>query len=133
MRGRSGMTTSTGVAYLALTFYMLLVYDMVVPSGSEPTLVFVTLALALTLLALTTLDKLRAGILSSASMRLDNVFAGRIFRRSLAAGAGAPPQRLNQTMREFDSIRAAVTGPAAIAMFDAPWIPTYIAVCFVLH
>lgn len=121
------------VAYLAPTFYMLLVYDMVVPSGSEPTLVFVTIALALTLLALTTLDKLRAGILSSASMRLDNVFAGRIFRRSLAAGAGAPPQRLNQTMREFDSIRAAVTGPAAIAMFDAPWIPIYIAVCFVLH
>lgn len=121
------------LAYLAPTFYMLSVYDMVVPSGSEPTLLFVTLALALTLLALTTLDKLRAGILSAASMRLDNVFAARIFRRSLAAGAGGPPQRLNQTMREFDSIRAAVTGPAAIAMFDAPWIPIYIAVCFVLH
>ena len=121
------------LAYLAPTFYMLGVYDMVVPSGSELTLVFVTLALSLTLLTLTFLDKLRSRILSAASIRLDNVFAGRIFRRLMLNAQGAPTARLNQVMREFDMVRAAATGPAALAAFDAPWIPIYVAVCFYLH
>jgi ATP-binding cassette subfamily C protein len=121
------------VAYLAPTFYMLTVYDMVVPSSSNPSLVFVTIALALSLLTLTYLDALRSRILSAASMRLDRVFASRIFRRAMLDAGGAPQTRVNQLIREFDTIRMAVTGSAALAMFDAPWIPIYIAVCFYLH
>ena len=121
------------VAYLAPTLYMLGVYDMVVPSGSELTLVFVTVALSLTLLTLTYLDQIRSRILSAASVRLDNVFTARIFRRAMLNAAGAPQTRVNQMIRELDTIRAAATGPAALAMFDAPWIPIYVAVCFFLH
>jgi PrtD family type I secretion system ABC transporter len=121
------------VAYLAPTFYMLTVYDMVVPSSSSPSLVFVTIALALSLLTLTYLDSLRSRILSAASMRLDRVFASRIFRRAMLDAGGGPQPRVNQLIREFDTIRLAVTGSAALAMFDAPWIPIYIAVCFFLH
>lgn len=120
------------VAYLAPTLYMLGVYDLVVPSGSEVTLVFVTVALSLTLLTLTYLDKIRQRIMAAASMRLDNVFSARLFRRALLQ-TGGPQLRLNQQIRDFDLIRAAATGPAAIAMFDAPWIPIYVAVCFYLH
>jgi ATP-binding cassette subfamily C protein len=121
------------IAYLAPTLYMLGVYDMVVPSGSEATLVFVTIALSLTLLTLTYLDKIRSRILSAASIRLDHVFSARIFRRAMLGAGGGPQPRINQMIREFDLIRAAATGPAALAMFDAPWIPLYVAVCFYLH
>lgn len=120
------------IAYLAPTLYMLGVYDMVLPSGSELTLSFVTIALVLTLVTLTSLDRIRQRILAAASVRLDHVFSARIFRRALLAGA-SPQPRVNQTLRDFDMIRAAATGPAALAMFDAPWIPIYIAVCFFLH
>ena len=121
------------IAYLAPTFYMLTVYDMVVPSSSGPSLFFVTVALSLTLMMLTFVDSLRSRILSTASMRLDRVFATRIFRRAMLATGAGPQPRVNQQIREFDSVRSAVTGPAALAMFDAPWIPVYIAVCFYLH
>ena len=121
------------VAYLAPTLYMLQVYARVIPSASWPTLVLLTLALAATLLLLTMLDQLRQRIMLAASVRLDRVFSVRIFRRLMTSGAGGQKSRLTQTMREFDSLRAAVTGPAALAAFDAPWIPIYIAVCFVLH
>lgn len=120
-------------AYLAPTFYMLTVYDMVVPSSDSPSLFFVTVALALSLVTLTYLDSLRGRILTAASIRLDRVFASRIFRRAMLDAGGGPQPRVNQLIREFDTIRAAVTGPAALAMFDAPWIPIYIAVCFYLH
>ena len=121
------------LAYLAPTFYMLTVYDMVVPSSSSPSLFFVTVALGLALLTLTYLDALRSRILSTASMRLDRVFASRIYRRAMLQAGGGPQPRVNQMIREFDTIRGAVTGPAALAMFDAPWIPIYIGVCFYLH
>lgn len=132
---RSAMLFSAlvNVAYLAPTFYMLTVYDMVVPSSSSPSLFFVTVALALSLITLTYLDAIRGRILSAASMRLDRVFASRIFRRAMLDAGGGPQPRVNQLIREFDTIRAAVTGSAALAMFDAPWIPIYIAVCFYLH
>src|SRR5207342_3918280 len=38
-----------------------------------------------------------------------------------------------QSMREFDTLRQALTGPAIIALCDAPWSPIYILVCFLIH
>jgi ABC-type protease/lipase transport system fused ATPase/permease subunit len=133
MRSALLFSALVNVAYLAPTFYMLTVYDMVVPSSSSSSLVFVTIALALSLMTLTYLDAIRGRILSAASMRLDRVFASRIFRRAMLDAGGGPQPRVNQLIREFDTIRMAVTGSAALAMFDAPWIPIYIAVCFYLH
>ena len=119
------------LAYLAPTLYMLQVYDRVVPSASELTLGFLTLALVLTLLMLTSLDQLRQRILSAASVRLDRVFSARLFRRALSTPGGQA--KVNQQVRDFDTIRATATGPAMLAAFDAPWVPIYVAVCFVIH
>ena len=121
------------LAYLAPTLYMLTVYDMALPSGSEVTLTFVTIALTASLLTLVYLDKIRSQILSAASVRLDNVFSARIFRRAMLNAVPGQTVQVNQAMREFDTVRAATTGPAALAMFDAPWIPLYIIVCFYIH
>ena len=121
------------LAYLAPTIYMLQVYDRVVPSGSRPTLLFITLALAATLFLLTYLDRMRGSILLAAGVRLNEAFSARIFRRALIGAASGQPLRLNQMMRDFDTIRGAITGPAALAVFDTPWIPIYIIVCFVVH
>ena len=121
------------VAYLAPTLYMLQVYDRVLPSGSTPTLLFLTLALTGALAFLALLDQLRQRILLAASVRLDRIFSARIFRRLSDVASGERSSRISQAVREFDTLRAAVTGPAALAAFDLPWIPVYLAVCFALH
>ncbi|MFI4976332.1 MAG: type I secretion system permease/ATPase [Caulobacterales bacterium] len=121
------------VAYLAPTIYMLQVYDRVLPSSSKASLALLTVALALTLLTLTTLDRVRSRILLSASVKLDQAFAARLVRRVLSASDPGGQPRLNQLIRDFDTIRLGVTGPAAIAVFDAPWIPIYVLVCFIVH
>jgi PrtD family type I secretion system ABC transporter len=121
------------LAYLAPTLYMLQVYDRVVPSGSQPTLVFLTIALGAALFLLTYLDRMRGRILLAASVRLNQAFAGRIFSRALASAARGAPIRLNQMTRDFDTVRMAITGPAILAVFDAPWIPIYVIVCFMVH
>jgi ATP-binding cassette subfamily C protein len=121
------------LAYLAPTLYMLQVYDKVVPSGSRTTLLFLTLALTATLFVLTYLDRMRSRLLMAASIRLDQAFSARIFRRAMADAAGGSPIRLNQLVRDFDAIRLAITGPATLALFDAPWIPIYVVVCYIVH
>jgi ATP-binding cassette, subfamily C, bacterial exporter for protease/lipase len=121
------------LAYLAPTLYMLQVYDRVVPSGSQPTLLLLTVALAACLFVLTYLDRMRIRILLAASVRLNDAFASRIFSRALATAARGTPMRLNQMTRDFDTVRSAITGPAILAVFDAPWIPIYIIVCFIVH
>ena len=121
------------IAYLAPTLYMLQVYDRAVPSGSRATLAMLTLALVAALLTLTFLDQMRQRILAAASVRLDRIFSTRLLNRALAAPGGPSQARLNQTFRHFDQIRGAVTGPAALAAVDAPWIPIYILVCFMVH
>ncbi len=68
----------TNVLYLAPTLYMLEVYDRVVPTAGTTTLLFVTMALALALLTLASLDMVRNRLLIRASERVDALVAPRI-------------------------------------------------------
>src|SRR5438132_9800776 len=53
-------SAGVNILYLASPIYMLQVYDRVVPSGSVPTLVMLTLALLLALFVIAALDFVRA-------------------------------------------------------------------------
>lgn len=117
------------VLYLAPTLYMLQVYDRVVPTGGKTTLLFVTLALALALLALSALDMVRNRLLLRASERLDSLLAGPILRQTMATDSAAA----GQAMRDFDSIRSTLSTPVIAAIFDVPWTPVFLAVAFMLH
>src|SRR6185369_13707903 len=64
--------------YLAGPLYMLQVYDRVISSASQVTLVMLTGALLLAYVALAGLDAVRARVLTRASIRLDGLLAGRV-------------------------------------------------------
>jgi ATP-binding cassette subfamily C protein len=117
------------VLYLAPTLYMLEVYDRVVPTAGTTTLLFVTMALALALLTLASLDMVRNRLLIRASERVDALVAPKILKEMMAADSGAA----GQAMRDFDSVRAAMTTPTVAAIFDAPWTPVFLLVAFMLH
>ncbi len=121
------------IAFLAPTLYMLGVYDLVMPSGSHTTLVFFTIMLVVTLAVLVTLEQVRSRILSAAGLRLDRVFATRLYAQAIRRSAGQATPRASQLIREADLVRSALTGPAALALMDAPWTPIYVAVCFLVH
>jgi ATP-binding cassette subfamily C protein len=117
------------ILYLAPTLYMLQVYDRVVPTAGKTTLLFVTLALAFALLALSGLDMVRNRLLIRASQRIDALLAPRILKEMMATDSAAA----GQAMRDFDSIRTTMSTPVIAAMFDAPWTPVFLAVAFMLH
>ena len=116
--------------YLAAPLYMLQVYDRVISSGSTVTLVMLTVALLLALIALAGLDSVRSRVLTRAGLRIDRMLAGRVVAASVEAGAGAAR---SQPIRDFDAFRQFITGTGIHALFDLPWAPIYIGVIFLLH
>lgn len=118
--------------YLASPLYMLQVYDRVVSSASHVTLVMLTLVLLVALAALAGLDSVRARILAGASVRLDQMLAGRIVAATMEGAARGAPAR-SQPLRDFDTFRQYITGSGIHSVFDLPWAPIYIGVIFLLH
>jgi ATP-binding cassette subfamily C protein len=116
------------ILYLASALYMLQVYDRVVPTGGVATLGFLTLALAIALLTLSSLDAIRLRLLVRASIRLDTFVTPRLLRRAVAGGPANA-----QAIRDFDTIRSTIANGAAAALLDLPWFPIFVGVAFLFH
>lgn len=116
--------------YIVPTLYMLQVYDRVVPTQGVQTLAFLTLVLLAALATLSLLDRIRMRLLVRAGMQLDSTLAPLV----LDATLGRPDLPFaRQALREFDVVRSTLAGPAIVAVFDAPWVPIYVIVCFLVH
>jgi ATP-binding cassette subfamily C protein len=127
----AGFSALINILYLAPTIYMMQVYDRVVPTNGLATLYWLTLIVGLAIGVLTALDSVRQQVMLRASMRLNRLLSSVILDRSMLRTkdgvAGA------QGLREFDTLRGALTGPGVMALFDAPWAPLYLAVAFLIH
>lgn len=118
---------------LVPTVYLLQVYDRVLVSRSELTLLAVSL-LTLFLVAVLALSEWsRSRLLVRIGLRLDQELGTRVFGASFEAclnQAGASPSR---AFRDLAEIRQFLTGQGVFILFDAPWTPIYLAVLFFLH
>lgn len=121
---------------LALTgsFYMLQVYDRVLPSNSVATLVGLTVLMALLYIANGLLDFIRVRVMSRVGVRVDNDVRASVFRairllplKFRKNGDGLQP------VRDLDSIRGFCSGLGPTALFDLPWVPVYLFIVFLLH
>jgi ATP-binding cassette subfamily C protein len=118
--------------YLAPSIFMLQVYDRVVPSRGMATLFLLILVLAFALAISSIMDAARMRLLQRAGVRVERLAAGPLLMQILGADA-VPPTERSQAIRDFDLLRATLTGPAIVALFDFPWAPIYILVSFLLH
>jgi ATP-binding cassette subfamily C exporter for protease/lipase len=118
---------------LTPTLYMLQLYDRVMVSSSELTLLAVTL-LTLFLLALMGLAEWgRSRLLIQAGVRLDNLVSARVFDASFSASLNETVKNPAQMFGDFTQIRQFLTGSGILTFFDAPWTLIYLAVLFFLH
>src|SRR5215470_14875543 len=117
---------------LASPLYMMQIYNRVLPSRSEPTLIVLTGLAAAMLAAMCLLELVRSRILVRVSGRLDVALSTAVMaataRASLSPGRGG-----GQALRDFDSVRQFLSGAAIFTLFDAPWMPVTIAIVFMLH
>ncbi|MFL6795133.1 MAG: type I secretion system permease/ATPase [Sphingomicrobium sp.] len=119
--------------FIAPMVYMLQVYDRVIPTNGGMTLLFLTLVLLFALGTLALLDSLRMRLLARASVRLDRTLSGAIMEATLKRPEISSQRLAKQALREFDTLRQVITGPAIVSLFDFPWVPVYILVAFLIH
>lgn len=126
-------SAGVNILYLASPLYLLQVYDRVVSSGSVPTLIMLTVALAIALLAMAGLDHARARVLVRAGLRLDRLLSERVMTAMVRQSNAQPGAAKSQGLRDLDTVRQFLTGSSFYALFDVPWAPLYIAVMALLH
>lgn len=123
------------ILMLTGSVYMLEVYDRVLGSGSLPTLVGLFVIVAVLYVFLGFYDFLRSRILTRMATRLDLAIGAQTFRAWLRAGLepGQGSRAQAQPLRELDTLRGFLSGPAIHGLFDMPWIPLYLVVLFLVH
>lgn len=122
------------VLYLTGSFYMLEVYDRVLPSHNIPSLVAISLLAALLYVFQCAFEIVRGRLLIRIAAVLDEGLTSTVFRALTAA-----PLRVRvagdglQALRDFDQVKSFLSSSGPAALFDLPWLPIYIAVCFLFH
>ena len=113
--------------------YMMQVYDRVLSSRSEATLVALTVLTLGAFVAVGLLEVTRSRILVRVSARLDTLLSplifDAVFRNHVRTMGGARTQPLNDvaTVRQF------AAGQGLFAFFDIPWAPIFLLLLFLLH
>lgn len=118
---------------LAPTLYMLQVFDRVMQSQNEFTLIALTLILVIFLGAMAFAEFIRSRLLVRAGMRFDEMISPRLFAASFEAQMARAGSDGVQAFSELTRLRQFVTGHGVIAMFDLPWSGIYIGVLFIMH
>ena len=113
--------------------YMLQVYDRVLASRNETTLLFLTILAAFLLLVFAILERCRSAVLVRLGALFDQSCRLDIFNLSLRGSLMAPSAGHSQALRDLDTMREFGTGSGLISFCDVPWVPIFIAGCFLLH
>ena len=121
------------VLMLAPALFMLQVFDRVVSSRSTETLVMLFVLTLFALLCMAYLDAIRARLLARAAIRLEKLLGPRVLASMLRQSAHANRTLSLHGLRDVNALRAFLTGPGIIAIFDAPWVPLFIAIIFLFH
>lgn len=123
------------INFLGLTpaLFMLQVYDRVLSSRNETTLLMLVLLVGGLYLISALLEYARSSVLIRVGNKLDMTLNQRVFtsafERNLRLSGGNPSQALN----DLTTVRQFMTGNSLFAFIDTPWTPIYMGVAFLVH
>ena len=126
-------TAIINILMLTPTIYMLQVYDRVLASGSEMTLLVVTLVMLFMFATVAFADWSRARLLVRTGVRLDDQLNTRIFNASFENHLRNQGRNPTQAFSDLTTLRQFLTGQGLFAFLDLPWAPVYIIVLWMLH
>jgi ATP-binding cassette subfamily C exporter for protease/lipase len=121
------------ILMLSPALYMLQVYDRVLASGNEMTLLMLTLILLGMYAFLGALEWVRSLVVLRLSTGFDRQLAPRVFDAAFSANLKTGQLNASQPLEDLQQLRRFATGRALFALFDAPWFPLYLLVLFYFH
>jgi ATP-binding cassette subfamily C protein len=133
--GAIGLFTAIiNILMLTGSMFMLQVYDRVLPSRSVPTLIALV-ALVGGLYAIQgVLDAVRGRMLVRIARSLDERLSVQVYEAVVRLPLKAPSRGDGlQAMRDLDQLRSFLSSTGPGALFDLPWMPLYLGICFAFH
>lgn len=113
--------------------YMLQVYDRVLTTQSQETLLMLTLVVVFLFMVMGGLELVRSRMLVRVGNRLDTNINSRLYSAMFRRSVVAQGQQSAQPLSDLTSLRQFLTGNGLFAFFDAPWVPVYLGVLFLFH
>ena len=127
---------SVFVNLLLLTgpIFMLQVYDRVLGSRSEETLLALFILVAFLYLMMGLLDYARGRVTARAANRFQSLLDTRVFAAALQKAAQDKGRNEAESgLRDLDAIQRLIGSPALLAFFDIPWTPVFLLGIFIFQ
>ncbi|MCE9665877.1 type I secretion system permease/ATPase [Halomonas sp. M5N1S17] len=118
---------------LVPAIYMLQVYDRVLATQSGETLLMLTLVVVFLFTVMGLLELVRSRMLVRIGNRLDTLLSAHLYQAMFRRSLITEGRQSAQPLSDLGTLRQFFAGSGLLAFFDAPWVPVYLAVLFLLH
>ena len=126
-------TAVMNILLLVPSFYMLEVYDRVLTSRNEYTLLMLTAFLLFLNLLYAGLESIRSHTVIAIGKKMDSELNQRTYTAAFEQNLKQKGGNAGQALNDLTTLRQFVTGPALYAFFDVPWFPIYLIVIFIFN
>ncbi|MEM9551445.1 MAG: type I secretion system permease/ATPase [Pseudomonadota bacterium] len=113
--------------------YMLQVYDRVLGSRSEETLIALSLLVLFLYGVMGVLDYTRGRIMGRAGARFQSTLDQRVFDAMVRQSAIRPEPAAQTGLSDLESVQRLMSSPVLMAIFDIPWTPIFLAGIMLFH
>jgi len=123
------------VLTLASTFFVMNVYDRVVPNQAYATLWSMAIGVAIAILFEFTARQLRAWLIDVAGKKADLVIGARLFRQMMAVRLECKPASAGSfanQMREFEAVRDFMTSATLATLSDIPFCLLFLFIIYLI-
>lgn len=118
---------------LALPLYTMQSFDRVLPARSTDTLWALTALVVGLTLVLSAIEVVRSRVLVRLSSWFDFALSRRLLEAAVHGAAARQPLKGAGLMRDLSTLRQFLTGGPMLALLDAPWMPLFLIVIFMIH
>lgn len=113
--------------------YMLQIYDRVLGSRSEATLLALSALVVFLYGMMGILDYARGRVMARVAARFQAAMDVRVFEAVMRRSAVKPDDLAATGLKDLESVQRLMSSPVLMAFFDIPWTPFFIAGIFVFH
>lgn len=121
------------ILLLVPALYMLQIYDRVLMSRNQNTLLMLTIIMLIMYLFVGLLERVRSQIMIRIGNVMDNRLSGRVFSATFSRVVASGSGNSSQPFHDLTNVRQFLTSTGLFAFFDAPWTPIYIIAIFIIH
>lgn len=129
----AGFSVFVNLMLLGPTIYLLQVFDRVLSSRSEATLLMLSIGVAIALVAMAVVDMARSRLLVETARRIDDLLDLIVLRHIMRLSSSPNPANHAGALRDVVTLRSFCSGASIIALFDAPWMLIFVIVIFLFH